>query len=346
MVKFKSKTKNNTELLILKIGSKNRINFREVELLTNGKITGFLPFTCEGKKSVKSINYYVTNYVSLKAYLSKPQSKETFLSVINQVAKVIRTCLENNISHQKLKLNCDYVFVDYMTNTLLFIYIPLEDYEEDTTVQFIQEISRNTNYSSVSDADIFIEFRKYCENLKFFSIVDFERQIERMTSGIPDAEKKRIHKSHHFSGEMVFDPLIGINDSLKKGSTDSVSGMQKNYSSENANKRVTKLMTRDSDIKFPSVLRLNNNDEIIINNETFSIGYDENCNYSFQDNELISGHHVTLYLKDDDVYIADDHSTNGTYINDEEIPYAKKILLKPGDKITLANEDFIFKGRD
>lgn len=346
MLKFKAKKKKETELLIAKISSKDRVNLREVELITNGMISGFLPLICEGKKSVKTFNYNITNYVNLKAFLSKPQTKDSFLSVITQIAKVIRTCLNNNLSPKKIILSCDYVFVDYMTNTLLFIYVPLEDYEYDLAVAFLQEVSRNTNFSSKTDADVFIEFRKYCENLKFFSIVDFERKIEKLSSGVPNEEKKRIHKDHYFSENMVFDPLNDISAPVQKGKTDGVK-QQKAIPNDSAqNKRVTKLMKKKEEVKYPSILRLSNNTEIFIDNLEFSIGYDDDCNYSFQDNELISGHHATFYLTDENVFIADDHSTNGTYVNDEEIPYGKKVHIKPGDKITLANEDFIFKGRD
>lgn len=105
-------------------------------------------------------------------------------------------------------------------------------------------------------------------------------------------------------------------------------------------------MEKQEDIIYPSMLRVYNNKEIEINKKEFTIGYDADCDYSFQENELVSGHHATIFLIDNYIYISDSHSTNGTYINDEEIPYGKKIQLNPRDKITLANEEFILRGND
>lgn len=114
---------------------------------------------------------------------------------------------------------------------------------------------------------------------------------------------------------------------------------------DNSKKRQTKLIKKVEEITYPSLLRTKTNKEVLISKEIFSIGYDDECDFHFTDNEAISGHHADLYLIDgSEVFIIDNYSTNGTYINDKEIPPCKKVLLHEGDKIELADELFIFKG--
>ena len=87
-------------------------------------------------------------------------------------------------------------------------------------------------------------------------------------------------------------------------------------------------------------------EEYHIDKSKFSVGYNNDCDFSFQDNEHISGRHCVFYYSDGEVFVMDEKSTNGTYINGEEISYGKKVKLKFGDKITLADEEFILKGID
>ena len=113
---------------------------------------------------------------------------------------------------------------------------------------------------------------------------------------------------------------------------------------EEKKKRQTKLIKKIDEKNYPSLIRIRTNEEVKIDKDTFSVGYDEECDYSFTDNEAISGHHVDIIVDDSKVYIIDQGSTNGTYINDKETPYFKKTVLHDGDKVELADEIFVFKG--
>ena len=151
MIKFKEKNKKDKELLITKLSSKDKINTGEIERLSSGKLEGFLPLVCEGKRTAKTLIYDKTNVVTLKNYLSKPQTKERFINVLQQISNVMRTCEEYGMSYEKLILDCDYVFVDYITEQLLFVYYPVETYEfEEITVKFIQQVSSYVNGSIFS----------------------------------------------------------------------------------------------------------------------------------------------------------------------------------------------------
>lgn len=60
------------------------------------------------------------------------------------------------------------------------------------------------------------------------------------------------------------------------------------------------------------------------------------------DNKAVSRKHATIELVDNKFYIFDKNSVNGTYVNDVMVEDEGK-LLKNGDIIALANEQFIFE---
>lgn len=194
--------------MIVKLKSKDKVNAGEVERLSSGKLIGFLPLICEDKKLSRSFSYDVSKLVTLKEFLSKPNTKESFINILQQIAQMMRACEEYSMSSEKLILDCDYVFVDYMTDQLLFIYYPVETYEpEGTVVDFIQQISSLVNGSKNVNNDFIIDFRKYSDSLKYFALVDFERKVESMSQGLSEKDNKKSHNSHHYSNNAAFNPF-------------------------------------------------------------------------------------------------------------------------------------------
>ena len=56
--------------------------------------------------------------------------------------------------------------------------------------------------------------------------------------------------------------------------------------------------------------------------------------------EQISRIHASIIIKSDGVYIKDQNSTNGTYINASKLEAYEEKLVSIGDIIRLANEEF------
>lgn len=349
MIKIKEKTKKDKTYIISKISSKDIVNDGEVKVLTSTPIKGLLPLVFNSKHHSKTFAFDVTNLTSLKIFLNQPQTKESFLKIIENIVKVMRNCEAHNMSIERLYLDINNIYVvNYDTKELCFAYFPIENFESEP-VAFLSSVSANAKLPDGKDAGYFIEFRKYCESLHYFSLPDLERKIQLISDGISDEEKKKSYKSGHYSGQLIFDPFKELNydDDFKpiKGSTESADGEKSKNAPPAKKKRETKLMGRE-EVKYPSLLRLCNNNIIDINKAEFSVGYNDDCDYSFQDNELVSGYHCVFYYSNGEVSVIDEHSTNGTYVNEEEIPYGKKVHLNFGDKITLADEEFILKGTD
>ena len=88
--------------------------------------------------------------------------------------------------------------------------------------------------------------------------------------------------------------------------------------------------------------RCSDGEKTLCSGETFTVGKSQkSSDYRISENQKISRLHATFSLKDGEYYIVDS-SKNGTSVNDIPIRSGVEIKLKDGDKITFADEEFIF----
>lgn len=66
-------------------------------------------------------------------------------------------------------------------------------------------------------------------------------------------------------------------------------------------------------------------------------------NHIVIDDKNISRTHVTFFIHDDDVYIQDEKSRNGTLINEKQIPPGSKVKLKHADRILIGPHAFVLE---
>jgi hypothetical protein len=93
----------------------------------------------------------------------------------------------------------------------------------------------------------------------------------------------------------------------------------------------------------PYLVRIKTGERIFLNKPVFRIGKEKSyVDYFISDNTAISRSHCNIHTENGTCYIEDTNSTNHTYVNDQIINSNVKVKLASGDKIKLANEDFIF----
>ncbi|MPW25144.1 FHA domain-containing protein [Alkalibaculum sp. M08DMB] len=84
--------------------------------------------------------------------------------------------------------------------------------------------------------------------------------------------------------------------------------------------------------------------ESYILDEDKSIGRSNRNEISIQD-PYLSSEHVRIYIEEDICLIKDLGSTNGTFLNDEQIE-EESVVLNDGDRIHIGQLDFIFVSKD
>ncbi len=109
---------------------------------------------------------------------------------------------------------------------------------------------------------------------------------------------------------------------------------------------LTQNMRPGNEMPVPYLLRLKNNERILLNKPVFRIGKEKSyVDYFISDNTAISRSHADIMKREDGYYVVDRNSTNHTYVNDRMIQSGEEVLLEDGTKVRLANEEFEFQLR-
>lgn len=93
-----------------------------------------------------------------------------------------------------------------------------------------------------------------------------------------------------------------------------------------------------------SLTRAKTNEKVDIVKQLFRIGKERNkVDYCITNNNSVSRIHADIVFKNGQYYIIDNNSTNYTFVNGQMIPAKQEIALSDGDRIKLAEEEFVFK---
>jgi hypothetical protein len=83
--------------------------------------------------------------------------------------------------------------------------------------------------------------------------------------------------------------------------------------------------------------------QALINKSEFTLGKSrEYCEYVVEGNRTISRRHARITNENGVFFIEDLQSMNHTYLNDKQLAEKERAVLRNGDHIRLANEEFIF----
>lgn len=95
--------------------------------------------------------------------------------------------------------------------------------------------------------------------------------------------------------------------------------------------------------KCATLIRVKTQEAFYISKPIFKIGSNEVCDVVIKDNTYISRVHASIITKKSHFYLIDRKSTNKTYLNGLVLPCETEIEISSGAKISLADEDFIFR---
>ncbi len=105
----------------------------------------------------------------------------------------------------------------------------------------------------------------------------------------------------------------------------------------------TTVLSGNAPISEPALIRVKTGERIAINKPVFRIGKEKSyVDYFIGDNTAISRSHANIHCENGEYFVEDTNSTNHTYVNGNIVVSNVKTKIANGDKVRLANEDFIF----
>ena len=91
------------------------------------------------------------------------------------------------------------------------------------------------------------------------------------------------------------------------------------------------------------LIRKKNGEKIMINSQNFAIGKERRrVNYCISDNTSVSRYHAVITKKGSDYYVADQKSSNFTFVNGVQLSPYQETLLTDRSTLKLSDEEFEF----
>lgn len=185
-------------------------------------------------------------------------------------------------------------------------------------------------------------FRYALTDGEFFKKL-YSAEILNGCKGAPDPSIAVSSPEEFADGEELFSEAEERRGSFSDKWFISGSG-ESDSSPESSDDKQTRLLGRGARNREKAwLIRLSTNERIPIVSDDFGLGRSESrCRFPILGNDAISRLHAAIYYVDGAYYISDNHSANKTYLNSRELPPAERFRLNDNDRVTLADEEFVF----
>ena len=356
MAKYKAKTKECQLIVKVKLSSGEKINERELDFFTRKYIRGLLKAKMVKKFGFTSVEYTGPIGISLFEQLKKPITKYDFLFIIEQIVDISQKVQVNSMSLNKVVWDIHNVFINETTREVQFIYLPLENVEKEADIiALIDSVVYSAKPVQEQNSDYISRFVYFMKGLPKFDAEQIEKFILQEDRSVVNTIKKHYAGQSGFMTDKPKDYYEHYDcDDEKTGLLEEATGLLEDEATgllceEETGLLVeeeeTTLLENDEQVHFPSLFRVLTEENISINKPVFRLGKEKSyADYFVSNNNAVSRSHADIITRGQRVFVIDLNSKNKTYINDLPIPVQQETEIFNGDRLRLANEEFIFYG--
>ena len=356
MAKYKAKTKECQLIVKVKLSSGEKINERELDFFTRKYIRGLLKAKMVKKFGFTSIEYTGPIGISLFERLKKPITKYDFLFIIEQIVDISQKVQVNSMSLNKVVWDIHNVFINETTREVQFIYLPLENVEKEADIiALIDSVVYSAKPVQEQNSDYISRFVYFMKGLPKFDAEQIEKFILQEDRSVVNTIKKHYAGQSGFMTDKPKDYYEHYDcDDEKTGLLEEATGLLEDEATgllceEETGLLVeeeeTTLLENDEQVHFPSLFRVLTEENISINKPVFRLGKEKSyADYFVSNNNAVRRSHADIITRGQRVFVIDLNSKNKTYINDLPIPVQQETEIFNGDRLRLANEEFIFYG--
>lgn len=367
MAKIKAKRKDSHIIIRAKLRRNEKLVDREFDFFKSRYVHGLF----EAKKIKKNlIEYSGPVSVSLYDKLSQPVMKKAFYMIIEQVIDLQRKLKNNSLRASSVVLDLNSVFINEITLELNFLYLPTEgSLNSRNIMMFINDIIYSSKPEG-NDTDFIARFIYFMRGLETDDLKKIEDYIYKEDRSVVDKFRKgawnrrpeRDISSEIDSGrtrinEFIVPPNYDSTMLMNNRSTtfsDEDTGLLNEDGTGILDDEATGFLDDDDDntgilkqdaekIRFPKLYRVVTDETIVIDKAVFRIGKEKSyADYFVSNNGAVSRNHCDIIVRGTRYFVMDLNSKNRTFINDHVIDVRQETEIFDGDRLRLANEDFIF----
>ena len=297
----------------------------------------------------KRITYLVPSGKTLEELIIKGITVHRLYKIVAQIVEMSAVCDSNGLYLGNIVFDEKLIFIDDMTDCLFFIYQPLNDKKAGANIyRFIDEILVKIGAHSEECKDVVDKFHAFLSDTDNYTTQAIRKYIKSVYPSIYMEVKEEYSKKENLeldinrtgigsiSASIEYEP-VGTNNKIDDGSTTFLGEstmMNESYSDNNDE--------IDLNLIFVST---DNSVSVPITKKKFVIGKSkEKADGVIEGNSAISRSHCTITVEKEKVYIEDNGSANGTFIDGVRIEKGQKTLLASSSSIRIADEIYYLRG--
>ena len=363
-MKFKAKTKDCQLIIRAKASFGESIDTKELDRFARIFLRGFLK-----PKVIKKglVEYTGPVGISLFERMKEPLTKRDFLFVIEQIVVAVQKLQANGLSLGYLEKGLQDVYINKVTKEVQFVYMPtIKQRNTGDIATLIESFVYSVKPDDEKTSEVVSRFVYFFRAMKQIDVEKIEVFIAKEDRSVVNTIKKQnagqsgymTNKQQHYyehydveaTGKMDDDDeATGLLDDEATGllqDDDEATGLLSKIQDDEATGLLNdnNVMTvQNNNVCYAKLYRVLTDEEIIINKPVFRLGKERSyVDYFVSNNVAVSRSHADIITRGNQHFIIDLNSKNHTFVNGRELPAQSEIEIKNGDKLTLADEEFVF----
>lgn len=362
-MKYKVKSKEYILTIQSKTSFGENIDERLLDNFSRVYIRGFFKAKKLGKNKYE---YTGPIGISLKERLQKSISKRDVLFIVEHIVFAVQKLQNTKFPIEHLVTDMNNVYFNENTKELQFLYVPVVNSKEiNNVMDLLSNVIYSVKPSQENDTEYLSKLHYFMMNIQGdYSLIEkFVMKEDR--SVVNTIKKHNIGQSGFMTNDYGhYHEHYDVKENENNDEDDEktsllVEDVATSLLLEDEEEEATALLVEDDEEEatsllvenevevvvphFASLQRILTEHTIPINKAVFRLGKEKSyVDYFVNNNNAVSRSHADIIQRGQNYFIKDLNSKNFTYVNGQKIPVQVEIQIYDGDRIQLANEEFIF----
>lgn len=352
----------------------------ELSVLAYNRIPGLLPMETEIADGEIRFWYDITGRQTLRDYLERRQVDEGLLHLLfRSLEGLCSELAEYFLKESHVVLSPEYLYLDFSGETLEFVYLPgWEQDIRDAFQEMMEGLLRRLNHGDKRASDIAYGMYQLSlqREMSFYAMM--QQALQTGQSKQEEDHAPEVYEGFGEDGSWRKETVSeeGSTDSQENTEKTGMGMREKSVVPENPFERLKNnilgkyrpdknqepeelpyVTQEEETVVYPTELLCvkgeiqgilmyqgaGNQPEIRIDRPVFLLGKKADEVDGHIEEKSVSRVHARIERDGEDYYLEDMNSTNGTFLNGEQLEYRQKVKLAAGDRLGFGNTAYVFR---
>lgn len=164
-----------------------------MEMLSNNKIEGIVPFSYIQKNHEIQMKYNVTGLMSLREILTEKVKRKDLLIILKSLANAVLRADDYMLETSSYVFDESYIYINPVNKKVSMIVLPVERQGKQPEM-FLRQLLFDVDYDQTEDCSYVTVLMRFFRNEKSFSMQQFREQIVQLQKREVIPEQKVIEK--------------------------------------------------------------------------------------------------------------------------------------------------------